>query len=93
MKTKFPPGLLAAGMALAISLPAWSADAPAKPESTASKPEVSAQAEKVAKRTVTPHNHMRDGKGNWVPDKKTRKDGKNAADAGSKSTAAGQTQK
>lgn len=93
MKTTFPRTLLAACIALAVPLPAWSEDAPAKSEPSASKPEASAPAEKDAKRTVSPHNHMRDGKGNWVPDKKTRKDGKKAGDADSKPAEAGQAQK
>jgi hypothetical protein len=93
MKNVLSQALLAVIMTLAISLPAWSSDAPAKAEPAASKPEASAQAEKDAKPAVTPHNHMRDGKGNWVPAKKTRKDNKKAGDAAAKAAEPAPAQK
>lgn len=90
MKTVFPRALLVSCMALGISLPARSADAPEKPGPAAAKQEAPAQGKK---RAVTPHNHMRDGKGNWVPDKDARKDGKKSGATDGKASEPGQAGK
>jgi hypothetical protein len=93
MKTIFPRALLVTCMALGISLPARSADAPVKPEPAAARQEAPAQAGKDKKRAVTPHNHMRDGKGNWVPDKDARKGSKKSGATGGKASEPGQAGK
>lgn len=93
MNTIFPRALIVSCMVLGISLPARSADAPAKPEPAAAKQEAPAQAGKDKKRAVTPHNHMRDGKGNWVPDKGARKDSKKPGATDGKAPEPGQAGK
>lgn len=88
-------GQLVAGLlAMACALPALSADAPpakndtaetkpAKNDAAETKPAGSSAATAEKKRTVTPHNHMRDAKGVWVPEKRpanTKKDQDNSAE-------------
>jgi hypothetical protein len=92
MKSKLKPALAlaSASMVLLFASSAWSADAPAQAET---KPATSTSPEKAKKRTVTPHNHMRDAKGQWVPGKKSQKDVKKGDDEGSKTPADGEAKK
>jgi hypothetical protein len=92
MKTKL--NLLSAAMSLAFVLPAWAAgDPPAAQPAAQSSPAEQAKAAKEPKRSVTPHNHMRDAKGIWVADKKPRKANKNDAKAGAKDAASSEAAK
>ena len=93
MKNIFPRALAVTCMALGIALPARSADTPVKPEPAAARQEAPAQAGKDKKRAVTPHNHMRDGKGNWVPDKDARKNGTKSGATDGKASEPGQAGK
>jgi hypothetical protein len=45
------------------------------------------------KSTVKPHNHLRDAKGVWVPDKKPRKEGKKEEATAAKDAASSQPAK
>lgn len=67
--------LASAMPALAVEAPATQAPAPEAKQSAASngKPEV--------RRKVAPHNHMRDAKGVWVPEKRPAKEKKDASEA------------
>lgn len=57
---------------VSISASAFSQDSGASASASASAASKSEQAK--AKKHATPHNHMRDGKGNWVKEKKEIKD-------------------
>lgn len=90
MKTQHKLSLIAASLAFVAALPARSADAAQEKSAQAeAKTSASAQADKEKKRTVTPHNHMRDGKGLWVPEKKSSKGKKKEAGEANKPASAG----
>lgn len=91
MKTEIRLSLAVAAVALACSQPAVSAQA--EPKAEPSQPNTAASAPPAKKSTVTPHNHMRDGKGLWVPEKKTRKERRKERDAAAKASASAQPQK
>ncbi len=78
-------------LALAFGLPARGEEtpAPAKGAAVASASQPAAAEGKAAKPAVAPHNHMRDGKGHWVPEKKPRKAKPDAAAKASASAEAG----
>lgn len=81
-------GLATSGLALALSFPAIGADAPPqKAEPVENKAAASAQAPAEKKRAVTPHNHMRDAKGVWVPEKQPAKAKAASSDSATKAAA------
>ncbi len=83
---------IVASLAFVTVLPASSADAPKEKSAQSDvKSSAPAQADKEKKSTVTPHNHMRDGKGLWVPERKSRKEKKPEASGAGKSASAGDT--
>ncbi len=88
MKAQTSMKLVAAMLALAGAQTAWSQDAaPAKPATAEDKAQPAASAAQPAKPAVLPHNHMRDGKGQWVPAKKPRKGAAKKGSEGAKASA------
>lgn len=93
MKTRLDLALAATAMSMAFAMPAWAGAQPATPSAADAQAPVQAKSEKEQKRTVAPHNHMRDAKGVWVPDKKSRKESSKEPEPVAKDAASAQPAK
>jgi len=93
MKTRLDLALAATAILVAFVMPARAGAQPATQPSADAQAPVQTKPEKQQKRTVAPHNHMRDAKGIWVPEKKPRKASKKEADATAKDAASAQPAK